>query len=292
MATFWKLLKEGFIAFYDDNALSRGAAIAFYLITALAPIIFITVMIARLGFGSEAVQSAVGYQLRSMMSPDNARLLQKALHDANTLSGGFWGSTLGIVTLIITASGVFTEIEDALNAIWQAPQKGSLVRRLLRGRLRSIGLVLGMGFLFLLSMIMTAATSALAGYIGRQTAFSDFFLFFLNFTISISVIAALVAAIYKILPNKKLEWRDVVVGAIGTALLFHIGQAAMGFYLGGARLEAPYGAAGGLIALMIWAYYSAQVFLLGAEFTKVWANHYGSQQAAPVPLHAQQLRAA
>ena len=204
MRTAWKLIKEGFVAFYDDNALSRGAAIAFYLITALAPVVFITMIIAGIGFGPDAVQAAVRYQLRSVMSAENARLLAEALNNANTLSGGLWSGFLGMLTLLITASGVFGEMEDALNCIWKAPQKGSLLLRLLHGRLRGMGLVIGLGFLFLISMVLTTAITALSHYIDIHTPMSQMMLRVLNFGISLVIISVLVAAIYKILPNLSL----------------------------------------------------------------------------------------
>lgn len=277
MFTAWKLIKEGFVAFYKDNALSRGAAIAFYLVTALGPILFITVVIAGLGFGQDAVQGAVGYQLQTFMSMENARILQNAIRSAYGLSTG-WNSLLVAATVIITASGVFGEVEDALNDIWKAPHKGSVLLRLLHGRLRSLALVFALGLLFLISMILSAGITFLSRFLDRETALSLLVIHGLNFTISLALISTLVAAIYKILPNKKLEWRDVIVGAVGTTLLFQLGQTILGFYLGRMHFEVPYGTAGGLIALLVWAYYSAQVLLLGAEFTKVWARHYGSQQ--------------
>ena len=284
MLTPWILIKEGFIAFYQDNALSRGAAIAFYLVTALAPILFITVVIAGLGFGQEAVQNAVGYQLRAFMTPENAKLLQSAIRNAYRLGG--WSGFLGALTLIITASGVFSEIEDSLNSIWKVPPTGSIMTRLLHGRLRSLALVVALGFLFMLSMVLSAGVAIFHRYLDRQTTLSEVVIDGLNFSISLVLISTLIAAIYKILPNKKLEWRDVLIGAVGTSLLFQLGQAVLGFYLGQMNLGAPYGAAGGFIVLLIWVYYTAQVFLLGAEFTKVWAIHYGSQQSRAAKLSA------
>ena len=279
MVTVWKMIREGFEAFIEDAALTRGAAIAFYAVTAIAPTLFIAVAIASIGFGADAARHAITYQLRHVMSKESAELLQLAIRNAASGSStGILSTLVGLFALILTASGVFGEMEDALNVIWRAPLKGSVIRRLLRGRAVSLALVIGLGFLLLVSMVVTAGLTALGHYIDNHTPYSQAFLWCLNFAISTLLTAALFAAIYKVLPNLDLQWRDVAVGAVGTALLFELGQFLLGYYFGSVSIGAPYGAAGGLIVLLVWVYYSAQVFLLGAEFTKVYACHFGSQQ--------------
>jgi membrane protein len=280
IARLWDLLGEGIDAFIDDEALTRGAAIAFYGATAIAPTLFIAIAIASLGFGPDAAQGAIAYQLRHLMSRESAEILQLAIRHAPGTSTGIVSSILGIVTLILTASGVFGEMEDALNVIWRAPRKGNVLRRLLRGRAVSLALVIGLGFLLLISMVFTAGITALGHYIDNHPPYSQAMLAAINFVISTVLMSALFAAIYKVLPNMYLEWRDVAAGAFGTALLFQLGQFLIGTYLGSSGLATPYGAAGGLIVMLLWVYYSAQVFLLGAEFTKVYARHFGSQQSA------------
>ncbi len=275
----WGLLGEGLNAFIDDEALTRGAAIAFYAATAIAPTLFIAITIASFGFGRDAARGAIAYQLSHLMGHESAALLQLAIRNARGTSTGIIGGIVGVLTLILTASGVFGEMEDALNIIWRAPRKGSVLRRLLRGRVVSLALVIGLGFLLLISMVFTAGITALGHYIDNHTPYSQVALTLINFTISIAMMTLLFAAIYKILPNKDLEWRDVIGGAFGTALLFQLGQFLIGYYLGSSSLATPYGAAGGLIVMLLWVYYSAQVFLLGAEFTKVFAGHFGSQQS-------------
>ena len=274
----WDLLGEGLHAFIDDEALTRGAAIAFYAATAIAPTLFIAVAIASLGFGPDAARSAIAYQLRHLMSRESAEVLQLAIRHAPDTSTGIVSSLIGVVTLVLTASGVFGEMEDALNVIWRAPRKGNVLRRLLRGRAVSLILVIVLGFLLLISMVFTAGITALGHYIDNHTPYSQAVLTAINFTISTALMSLLFAAIYKILPNLYLEWRDVGAGALGTALLFQVGQFLIGTYLGSSGLATPYGAAGGLIVMLLWVYYSAQVFLLGAEFTKVYARHFGSQR--------------
>jgi membrane protein len=275
----WSLVLEGIDAFIADEALTRGAAIAFYAVTAIAPTLFIAVAIASLGFGPDAARGAIAYQLRHLMSRESAQVLQLAISHAPGTSTGLVSSIIGVATLILTASGVFGEMEDALNVIWRAPRKEALWRRLLRGRAVSLVLVIGLGFLLLISMVFTAGVAALGHYIDEHTPYSQVALVLINFAISTVLMSLLFAAIFKILPNKPLEWRDVGVGAVGTALLFQFGQFLIGYYLGSSGLATPYGAAGGLIVMLIWVYYSAQVFLLGAEFTKVYACHFGSQQS-------------
>jgi membrane protein len=274
----WQLLREGIDAYIHDEALTRGAAIAFYAVTAIAPILYIAVTIAGLAFGPDAARGAISADLGRIMSRESVDLLQLAIRNARGTSTGIISGIVGVVTLIVTASGVFGEMEDALNCIWRAPRKGPVLPRLLRGRAVSLALVIGLGFLLLASMVFTAAITALGHYIDFHTAYSQFALALVNFAISFILTTALFAAIYKIIPNKDLQWRDVISGAIATALLFQIGQFLLGYYLGSSTVARPYGAAGGLIVLLVWAYYSAQVFLLGAEFTRVYACHCGSQR--------------
>lgn len=278
IASYWRLLRDGVNAFIEDGALSRGAAIAFYAVTAIAPTLYIAVTIASLGFGPDAARDAIVHHFSHLMSRESLEVLRLAIRNAPGTSTGLLGSIIGLATLILTASGVFGEMEDALNVIWHAPGKGSVLVRLLRGRAVSLGLVIGLGFLLLVSMMFTAAIAALGTFIDEHTPFSQFALSMINLGLSTVLTALLFAAIYKVLPNKNLEWRDVGVGAAGTALLFQIGQFLLGYYFGSTGLATPYGAAGGLIVMLVWVYYSAQVFLLGAEFTKVYACRFGSQQ--------------
>ena len=278
IAQLWRLIREGIEAFIADEALTRGAAIAFYAATAIAPTLFIAIAIASVGFGPDAARGAITGQLSHLMSQQSAQILELAIQHGPGTSTGLISGMIGVLTLILTASGVFGEMEDALNVIWRAPRQGSVIRRLLRGRAVSLVLVIGLGFLLLISMVFTAGTTALGHYIDNHTPYSQFALVLLNFVVSTTLMSQLFAAIYKVLPHKDLEWRDVGVGAFGTSLLFQFGQFLIGTYLGSSGLAAPYGAAGGLIVMLIWVYYSAQVFLLGAEFTKVYACRFGSQQ--------------
>jgi membrane protein len=212
------------------------------------------------------------------MGQQSAELLQNVIRSASGKSSGIVASALGIITLVVTASGVFGETQSALNAIWKADPKGGTVSRLLRSRAASLGLVAGLGFLLLASLVIGAGLSALSEYVNAYRPFGHFILQAMNFLISFALISVLFAAIYKVLPDKDLEWRDVLVGAVVTAFLFSIGKFLIGLYIGSSAVASSYGAAGVLIVALLWIYYSAQIFLLGAEFTKVYAHHHGSQQ--------------
>ncbi|HEX3675120.1 MAG TPA: YihY/virulence factor BrkB family protein [Rhizomicrobium sp.] len=280
-AHLWKLFREGVGAFIADEALSRGAAIAFYAVTALAPVLYISAMLAGLVFGRKAASGALATYLTRAAGPDGAKLVHAAVSNSISSHRGFWPNVLGACILVLTASGLFGEMQTALNAVWRVPSKGSLFARILRDRALSLVLVIALGFLLVGSVLATAAIAALGTRVALVLPFGPALASLLNFAISFALIAGLFAALYKVLPEKHLEWRDVIVGAVGTAVLFELGQSAIGFYLGRSTIGSAYGAAGSLILLLLWIYYSAQIFLLGAEFTKVWSLHHGSQRHNP-----------
>jgi membrane protein len=276
--TAWILLKEGIIAFIDDNALTRGAAIAFYAVTAIAPVLFIMTAIAAVFLGQDAASGAVHHQLTRIMKSESADLVQLAILHLRNGTHTLEGSLIGIVALVVTASGFFTEIEDALNVIWKAPRHESYFYALLRGRVMSLALVVGLGALLLGSMVLATGIRLLGHILERYTDVAGPVISAINIGVSYVTVSLIFAAIYKVLPNARLLWRDVLVASFGTALLFEAGQTLIGYYLANFITANIYGAAGGIIVLLVWVYYSAQIFLLGAEFTKVWAGHYGSQR--------------
>jgi membrane protein len=278
----WKLLKSTVLAFIEDEALSRGAAIAFYTVTSIAPILLIVVAIAGLVFGREAAQGAITAQLGGLMGQQTADMLQTAVASAAGKSSGILATLIGIATVIATASGVFGEMQSALNAIWKAKPEGTTVSRLIRARAASLGLVAALGFLLIVSLVVSAGLTAFGDYLNSILPFGKVILSALNTVVSVALISVLFAAIYKVLPDRHLEWRDVIVGAVVTAVLFTIGKSLIGWYIGSSAVASTYGAAGALIILLLWVYYSAQIFLLGAEFTKVYANRHGSKQDHPV----------
>ncbi|HEY4123102.1 MAG TPA: YihY/virulence factor BrkB family protein [Rhizomicrobium sp.] len=284
MRELWALLKEGFIAFDEDEALSRGAAIAFYAMTALAPVLYIAASIAGLFFGREAAGTAIAHEVGHLVGPNAAKLLYTAIHnsdDPNTT--GVWTNIIGVVLLIVTASGVFGEMQAALNKIWKAEPKTTVWWRMARGRLVSLGLVLALGFLLLVSLVMSAAIHALGERIDYVLPIGSTLAHILNFGISFVLVALLLAVIYRALPDCDIQWRDVIVAAIGTTILFNLGEYLIGLYLGSRTIGYRYGAAGGVIVLLLWIYYTAQIFLLGAEFTRVWSKRHGSLRDERVP---------
>ena len=278
----WDFLKQTVSSFIEDDALSRGAAIAFYTVTSIAPLLLIVIAIAGLVFGREAAQGAITGQFSGMMGRQTAEVLEAAVASASDTSAGALATVIGIVTLIATASGAFGEMQAALNVIWKAKPEGTTLSRLIRARAASLGLVATLGFLLVVSLAASAALTAFGDHLDRVLPFSKLVLSAVNFLISFGLIAALFAAVYKILPDRRLEWRDVLLGAGVTALLFVAGKSLIGWYIGSSGIASTYGAAGSLIVLLLWVYYSVQIFLLGAEITKVFANRHGSKTAEPV----------
>jgi membrane protein len=279
LANVWALLKETAYGFMEDEALTRGAAIAFYSVTSIGPVLFIVVAIAGLFFGEQAARGALAVQLGDLLGQQSADLLQTVVQNAAGQSTGVLATLVGIVTLIITASGVFTEMQQTLNVIWRAVPPNTTLTGLLRARALSLGMVAALGFLLLVSLVISTILTALGGYIAAFLPFGNLILRAVSIVVSFALITLLFAGIYKILPDRHIEWRDVLIGAVVTALLFTIGKFLIGLYLGSSTIASSYGAAGGLIVALLWIYYSAQTFLLGAEFTKVYARHHGSKAA-------------
>ncbi len=284
----WLLAKESVLSFIDDGALSRGAAIAYYTVTSLAPILIIVIAIAGLFFGQDAARGAIGSELSGLVGRQGASVLQGIVKNASNPTTGTTAGLIGIVTLIITASGTFGEIQSALNLIWRAQPGGTTVSRLVRARLASLGLVATLGFLLLVSLVVSSAVTGFTRTLDQELPFGGLITRLVSILLSFALVAVLFAAIYKALPDRDLRWRDVIVGAAVTALLFTIGKFLIGLYLGSSSMASSYGAAGGLIILFVWVYYSAQIFLLGAEFTKAYASNYGSMRNTEAATSVQQ----
>jgi len=280
--SLYQLAKDTVSGFLEDEALTRGAAIAFYTVTSFAPLLLIIISIAGLVFGEEAAQKALVGELGGLMGNQSADLLQSIIAGAKDKSTGLLSGIAGLVTLALAVTGIFGEMQAALNRIWKVESKASSIGRLLRARAASAGLVGVLGFLLIVSLVVSTAISALSGWLDTYLPFGKFLIWAINTLISFALIALMFAAIYKVLPDRKLEWRDVIIGAVSSALLFTIGKSLIGWYLGGSSTASSYGAAGGLILLLFWVYYSVQIFLLGAEFTKAFANIYGSRRDRPV----------
>jgi membrane protein len=271
------LLKSTIVSYIEDDCLSRGASIAFYTITSLAPVLIIIIAIAGLIFGEDAARGAVVTQLTGIMGQDGAHMLQTTIRSASNPSSGILASIIGVFTLLITASGVFGEMQSTLNRIWKTSAKGTTFGRLIKSRTRSLGLVVALGLLLMVSLLASAVITNIANYVEHYMIGTSIILHLVNFVVSFGLVSLLFATVYKVLPDTNIAWRDVVIGAITTGFLFEIGKFLIGIYLGSSTVASSYGAAGALMLLLLWIYYSSQIFLLGAEFTKVYALHYGSK---------------
>lgn len=276
-AIIWELVRDSVVGFVDDNALSHGAAMSFYAATSLAPVLLIVVAIAGIAFGHDAAQLALSAQISGLMGAESAGLLKTALEGASSKSSGTLAAIVGVAALLLTASAVFGEMQQALNAIWKVEPRGSSLSRLLRARAASLGLVAALGFMLLVSLVASTAISTLGNVISAQLPFGTIFLSVINTLVSFVLIAGMFAAIYKILPDRTLEWRDVGIGAVLSAALFTVGKSLIGWYIGTSAVASSYGAAGGLLVILLWVYYSSEIFLLGAEFTRAYSVRHGSR---------------
>jgi membrane protein len=268
----WQLTKRSVIAFMEDGALSRGAAIAFYAVTAIGPVLLIIVAIVGLGYGEDAARGALLDRLSGVMGEQSASFLQSAIKSASSHGAGVAATIIGVVSLVLTATGVFGEIQTALNAIWRVQPKGSTMRQLVRARLASLGLVALLALVLILSLALSAVLAGVQTELKLLMPLPVILIEVANFVLSFLLLSGVIAAIYKILPDCDLDWRDVAFGAVVTALLITLGKLAIGFYIGSSATISGYGAAGSVIAALFWIYYSAQIFLLGAEFTRVYAE--------------------
>lgn len=273
----WTLAKESMLAFVEDHCLSHGAAMAFYAATSLAPIVLIVVAIAGLMFGREAAGLALSAEVSGLMGPQSAELFRIALESASSRTTGTWASFIGVTALLMTASGVFGEMQSALNVIWKVQPRSITVSRLVKARAVSLGLVASLGFLLLVSLIASAAISAMSDVINTRLPFGTVILSTINAVVSFALISVMFAAIYKILPDRNLTWRDVITGSMVTAALFTVGKSLIGWYIGTSAITSSYGAAGGLLVVLLWVYYSSQIFLFGAELTRAYSIRHGTR---------------
>jgi membrane protein len=282
----WPMAKDTLSGFMADDCLSRGAAIAYFTIFSLAPILVVVIAIAGFVFGEDAARGVIFTKLQGMMGADAAGLVQSMIQSAANKRSGIIATAFSIVMLFITASGVFGELQSSLNVIWKAdPSAHSTVKRLIKARAQSLGLVATLGFLLLVSLAISAALTAAWHRVDTVVPGASSLLRYVNIALSFSITTMLFGAVYKVLPDKKLEWRDVLIGSVFTALLYTGGKTAIALYVGSSHVASSYGAASALVVLLLWVYYSAQIFLLGAEFTKVYAHRHGSHVAKAPRQH-------
>jgi membrane protein len=284
---FWELLSATIDEWFRDNAGRLGAALAFYTVFSLAPLLVVVVGVAGLVLERAEVQLYILEQMREMIGPEGAQAIGNVLTTVHRPGGGLRATIIGLVTLFFGASMMVGELRNALNTIWEVPQAEgvSLLQSLvgtLRNRFFAFMMVLGIGFLLLISLVANAWLAAMGNYVQGFIGIAPELLQAANFVIWFLVSTLLFGLIYKVLPDVQIAWSDVVVGAIVTSLLFTLGKTLIGWYLGASAIGSAYGAAGSLAILLAWVYYSAQVFFLGAEFTQVYANRYGSRLVARV----------
>ena len=271
-------LKSVFDEWWEDNAPRLGAALAFYTLFSLSPLLIIAVAIAGLIFGREAAQGHVVDQIAGLVGHEGATAVQTMIESARKPASGILASLFGFFTLLVGATGLFGELQGALNTIWDVPdQPGNGFIGILKNRFLSFTMVLGIGFLLLVSLLVSAGLAAAGHFLAGMFPTVAFVGHVVNFLVSILVTTLLFAMIYKYLPNVEIGWSDVWIGATVTALLFTAGKFFIGLYLGTSGVSSAYGAASSLVIILIWVYYSAQIFLLGAEFTQIYATRWGSR---------------
>ena len=282
--SLWPLVKESASQWSEDYAPSMGAALAYYTIFSIAPLLVIAIAVAGFFFGEDAARGEIFGQLRGLIGDDGATAIQGLVKSASETGKGTFAAVAGVVTLLLGATTVFSELQTDLDRIWDAPRpESSGVSSFLRGRLLSFGMILGIGFLLLVSLVLSAALSAVSKFWDSWFTNWEFALQAINFVVSFGIITGLFAMIYKLLPRCEIGWKDVWVGATVTSLLFAIGKLGIGLYLGKSGVASGFGAAGSLVIVLLWVYYSSQIFLLGAEFTKTYAYRHGSRREAGQP---------
>ncbi|GEM_PF-630508 len=289
----WALIRDSAYAWSEDRASRKGAALAYYMAFSLAPMLIIATAVAGLIFGEAAARGQIYSQAKNLLGAAGAQVVQSMIASAGRPGQGLWPAILGVITIAVGATSALAELKDGLDQIWntQTGRTFAFGRYLLdfaRTRLLAIGIILALGLLLIASLVVSALLAGLSRELGVSDT-ADILLQVFNFLVSFGLVTALFATVYKVLPAVQLAWRDVIVGAIVTAVLFNVGKHLIGVYLGSRASSSLYGAAGSLLVVLVWVYYSAQIFLFGAEFTKIYTRRYGSLRrtnrppAAPGP---------
>ena len=283
-SVLWQLLKETYTQWSAAKPFQLAASLAYYTLFSLAPLLLIAIAVAGLVLGREATEQQILTTFQGLVGPQGAQAIQGLLHSASTPGSGILATVIGIVTLLIGAGGVVGQLQEALNTIWEVKAKpGGGLWGLLRTRFVSFAMVLGVGFLLLVSLLISAALAAMIQVMRGVLPGGEMLWHSLEFLVSLGLITLLFALIYKVLPDVEIAWRNVWIGAGMTALLFTVGKVLLGLYLGQKGITSPYGAAGSLVLVLLWVYYSGLIFFFGAAFTKVSAARYDTngQSAAP-----------
>jgi membrane protein len=286
--TIFELFKQTFADWNEDKAPRLGAALAYYTVFSIAPLLVVVIAIAGIFFGQEAARGEISSEIARVVGPRAAQFIEAMVEGAHKPSSSIIATVVGIGTLFFGAMGVFGQLQDALNTIWEVrPKPGLSFLETIKARLTPFAMVVGIAFLLLVSLIASAAISALGNWMSALLPLAPFVMQALNVLIGFVIITALFALMFKVLPDVEIEWHDVWIGAAMTAFLFMIGQLGLSWYVGKTATESTYGAAGSLVAVLLWVYWTAQILFFGAEFTQVYATQFGSRlKPAPnaIPL--------
>ncbi|ESQ81003.1 YihY/virulence factor BrkB family protein [Asticcacaulis sp. YBE204] len=287
------LITQAFKEWNEDEAPRLGAAVAFYSVLAIGPLLLLVISIAGLAFGTEAATGEISHQIRGLVGGTGAAAIEEVIAHSRNEEQGLIAAAIGLATLLISATGFFGELQAALNTIFDVPKAKLSIGSFLRQRVLSFAMIVAIAVLLMLSLVVSAALSATANLFGSDDSIVA--LQVLNIGLSLIVTTFLFALVYKYLPDAHLRWRDVWVGALITAILFAVGKSLIGLYLGNAAIGSTYGAAGSLVVLLVWIYYSVQIIFFGAEITQVYAGRHAvapemasevASEAAPTPVSA------
>lgn len=275
----WLLTRDAFFQWLDDNPFQMGAALAYYTLFSIAPLLLIAIAVAGSVFGREASQDQIIGAIQDLVGFQSARAIQAMIESAGQRpDSGFFATAAGMILLLLGAAGVVGQMQDSLNAIWRVVRKtGRGIMGFVRDRLVSYTMVLAVGFLLVVSLVVSAVLTAVSGIVGGFLTIDAATAHILDLVVSFAIITLLFAVIYKYVPDVRIAWRDVWMGAATTSLLFSAGKVLIGFYLGHSTVTSIYGAAGSLVTLLLWVYYSSLMFFFGAELTQVYATRYGSK---------------
>ena len=273
-----EIFKETFAEWSEDKAPRLGAALSYYTVFSLAPLLIVILAITGLVFDATAARDEIAGQIRSTFGDATEKIVLDMINNANSRGSGIMATVIGLVTALFGAAGLFGQLQDALNTIWEVqPKPGQGFMAMLKNRFLSFSMVLGTAFLLLVSLVLSAALAALGDYLGNTWQMPDWILQAINFVVSFAVITLLFAMIFKVLPDVEIQWHDVWIGAALTSLLFSLGKFALGWYLGRGSFGSTYGQAASVVLILLWVYYAAQIMFFGAEFTQVYAKKYGSR---------------
>ncbi|HEX2866007.1 MAG TPA: YihY/virulence factor BrkB family protein [Ignavibacteriales bacterium] len=277
LSLIWNVIKETGSKWSDDKAPKLAASLSFYTIFSIAPLLLLIIAIAGFVFGNDAAQGKIVEELQSFVGHESAVLIQNAIKQSSNIQSGIIATVIGVVTLLLGASGVFLELQDSLNMIWKVRRRpAKALAAFIRSRLVSFSLIIAVGILLMASLIVSTLITALSGFIEHYISIPAFVLSLTDFAVSLIIMIVLFSLIYLVLPDVKLSWKDVRIGGLITSLLFILGKYLISLYLGRSSISSTFGAAGSLAIFIVWIYYTAQILFLGAEFTYVYAVRFGS----------------